>query len=111
MGKGDILMSGKSNIKKRALIGTILAVVIIVGLIIWWFFGTAAGSRSLKTLRSNVSGIERTVTVYDINGNILREYNGRFDVEYDESRILFDDEDGKRHVIYYTTGTVIIEEN
>ena len=104
-------MSDKSSIKKRIWIGSILAIVVIVGIIVWWFFGTAAGSRSLKTLRSNVSGIERTVTVYDINGNVLKEYTGRFDVEYDESRILFDDEDGKRHVIYYTTGTVIIEEN
>jgi len=104
-------MSDKTSIKKRIWLGSILAIIIIVGLIVWWFFGTAAGSRSLKTLRSNVSGIERTVTVYDINGNILREYTGRFDVEYDENRILFDDEDGKRHVIYYTTGTVIIEEN
>jgi len=104
-------MSDKTSIKKRIWLGSILAIIVIVGLIAWWFFGTAAGSRSLKTLRSNVSGIERTVTVYDINGNILREYTGRFDVEYDENRILFDDEDGKRHVIYYTTGTVIIEEN
>ena len=28
----------------------------------------------------------------------------------DENRILFDDEDGKRHVIYYPTGTIIIDE-
>lgn len=104
-------MKDKSSIKKRIWIGSVVAVVAVVGLILWWYLGTAAGSRALKTLRSNVSGIERTVTVYDINGNILKEYTGKFDVEYDESRILFDDEDGKRHVIYYTTGTVIIEEN
>ena len=56
-------------------------------------------------------GIERTVTVYDIDGEIIQEYSGKFDVDYDSERIKFDDENGERHVIYYTTGTVIIDEN
>ena len=50
--------------------------------------------------------------VYDAVGNLLQEYEGRFDVDFngDEQRILFDDENGKRHVIYFKTGTVIVEE-
>lgn len=52
----------------------------------------------------------RTVKVFDVNGNIIYQYDGKIDIEYDECRILFDDEEGKRHVIYYTTGTVLIEE-
>ena len=31
-------------------------------------------------------------------------------MEYDDDRILFDDENGLRHIIYYPTGTVIIDE-
>lgn len=30
---------------------------------------------------------------------------------YKCDRILFDDEQGKRHVIYYPTGTVTVDEN
>ncbi|HIT89931.1 MAG TPA: hypothetical protein IAC41_05890 [Candidatus Merdenecus merdavium] len=104
-------MADITKIKSRAKTGIVLAILIVVGIIIWYFFGTQAGSRSRKTLQSSVTGMERTVTVYDINGEIIKEYKGKFDVQYDESRILFDDEEGKRHVIYYTTGTVIIDEN
>ena len=104
-------MENKLNNKTKFIIIPIIIVVIIGGIICWWLFGTQAGSRSLKTLRSNVSGMERTVTVYDINGNVIKSYTGKFDIEYDSSRILFDDEEGKRHIIYYTTGTVVIDEN
>jgi hypothetical protein len=101
------------KIKKKGftVAAIILALVLIIGIPIWWLFGTQAGRRSIKTLQSNVSGIERTVSVYDINGNIIKEYTGIFDIEYDDNRILFDDENGKRHIIYYTTGTVIIDEH
>jgi len=104
-------MANKSNKNLKYGIISIAIAAVIIGIICWWLFGTQAGSRSIKTLRSNVSGIERTVTVYDINGKEIKSYTGKFDVEYDDSRILFDDEEGKRHVIYYTTGTVIIDEN
>ena len=55
-------------------------------------------------------GIQRKVTVFDATGNVIKEYEGKFDVEYDDDRILFDDEKGLRHIIYYPTGTVIIDE-
>ena len=72
---------------------------------------TEAGKRALKDQKSNFGdGIERTVTVYDINGEVIEKYSGKFDVETNSSYILFDDEKGKRHMIYYTTGTVIIDE-
>ena len=55
-------------------------------------------------------GIKRKVAVYDIEGDIIAEYQGSFDIEYDDDRILFDDENGLRHIIYYPTGTVVIDE-
>ena len=48
--------------------------------------------------------------VYDMDGDIIKEYEGKFDIEYDDDRILFDDENNLRHIIYYPTGTVIIDE-
>ena len=55
-------------------------------------------------------GIDRTVKVYDVNGKLIQEYDGKFDIEYDDDRIVFDDENNKRHIIYYPTGTIIIDE-
>ena len=64
-----------------------------------------------QTQKSNFEGgIEREVRVYDVDGELIQSYAGKFDVVHDENRILFDDEDGKRHVIYYPTGTIIIDE-
>lgn len=96
-------------------IGAVLAFIITVvlcGLLIWYRSTSASGQRELKDQQSNLSGgIERTVSVYDINGELIEQYSGRFDIETDrESYILFDDEQGKRHIIYYTTGTIIVDE-
>lgn len=93
------------------LILSILLTFVICSGILWWLYGTENGNRAIKDTKSNVSGgIERTVTVYDINGEIIQQYSGKFDVSYDSERIKFDDENGKRHIIYYTTGTVTIDE-
>jgi hypothetical protein len=65
----------------------------------------------MKSQESNFNGsIERTVKVYDIKGEIIAEYEGKFDVDHNQNRIIFDDENGKRHIIYYNMATVIIDE-
>lgn len=77
----------------------------------WYFNNTAAGRRAYKSQKSNFNnGIERVVRVYDVNGKLITEYDGKFDITYDNDRILFDDQNGKRHVIYYPTGTVTVDE-
>ena len=95
-----------------ALIFTVISTIIpfIVGF--WYYNNTESGMRAMKDQESNFGdGINRVVTVYDINGDVIATYEGRFDIETDkDSYILFDDEDGYRHVIYYTTGTITIDE-
>lgn len=98
--------------------GGIIVIIISIGLIVgtvllgnWYFKNTESGKRAIKTQESNFNkGIEREVKVYDVNGKLIKDYRGKFDVDYDSNRIIFDDENNKRHVIYYTTGTVIIDE-
>jgi len=92
-------------------IGIVIAAACIIGVLI--YSGTEAGKRAYKDQQSNFSGgINRTVTVYDINGNIIEQYIGEFDVETENANyILFDDENGKRHIILTKTGTIIIDEN
>lgn len=84
---------------------------IIFGGFRWYYTKTESGARAIKTEQSNLNGgIRRSVKVYDATGNLIQEYEGTFDIEYDDDRILFDDENGLRHIIYYPTGTVIIDE-
>lgn len=85
--------------------------VLLSGFIIWYAANSNSGKRSMKDQISDLNGVERIITVYDINGNVLATYQGKMDVETkNENYILFDDEEGKRHIIYITTGTVIIDE-
>lgn len=100
--------------KVEGLISIIASLIImggVVGAQFWFYNNTAEGNRALKTQESNLkNGIERIVTVYDVNGQVIQKYEGKFDITYDNSRILFDDENGKRHTIYYATGTITIDE-
>ena len=97
-------------------IAIIAAMVLIISVFFgmrWYFHSTESGKRAIKTQESNFEGgIKRSVKVYDAIGNLLQEYEGKFDVDFngDEQRILFDDEKGQRHVIYFKTGTIIVEE-
>ena len=114
---GGIYTASLAN-DDRSFIGIVLSIVVSIVLCvsiwafsIWWFGSTEKGKRALKTQDSNLNGgIERVVTVYDINGNEIQQYQGQFDIEYTDERILFDDEDGNRHIIYFKTGTVIVDE-
>lgn len=79
----------------------------------WWYGNTESGKRAIKTQESNFDGgIRRHVSVYDAVGNLIQEWDGKFDVDFDgdEQRILFDDENGRRHLVYFKTGTVVVEE-
>lgn len=71
---------------------------------------TASIRRSWKSIGSNITGgLERTVTVYDYNGNEIKSWTGKFDVSDSENEVYFDDENGKRIIIH--GGIVINEEN
>lgn len=102
------------NDTRNAIITVCIGLLVLGSIVageLWYFNNTESGKRAIKTQESNFSGgIEREIRVYDINGNIIQDFKGKFDVEYDDDRILFDDENGNRHVIYYPTGTVIIDE-
>lgn len=78
----------------------------------FYIMSTESGKRFVKDVTSDVSGgIPRHVKVYDIDGEIIEEYKGTFDIETNnDNYILFDDENNLRHIIYFTTGTIIIDE-
>lgn len=98
----------------RGVLSIVISIVVIGltwGGTYWYYSHTESGKRALKTQDSNLNnGIEREVIVYDMDGDELEYFRGRFDVDYEDERIMFDDENGNRHVIYFKSGTVIINE-
>lgn len=97
----------------RIIGAVVLAVTLALsGLVYWYNTSSASGRRALKDQEANLNGgLHRVVTVYDVNGSIIKQYEGTFDVETDNaSYILFDDDQNLRHIIYYTTGTITVDE-
>ena len=87
--------------KKKIITGiTILGIIVGIG-------GCQSWERSMKSLSSDISGgLDRTVTVYDYNGQVIRQYAGKFDVSESENEVYFDI-DGKRVIIH---GGIVINE-
>ena len=93
---------------------------IVIGLVAavgsaFWLYGTEAGARSQKSFQSSTGGgLTRVVTVYDMEGDQIEQYKGKFDVDANAERIIFDmpqpDGSYKRVQIWSSTGTVTIEE-
>lgn len=94
--------------------------MIVIGLMLsvgglFLLYGTEDGARAQKTMESETGGgLTRVVTVYDMQGDQIAQYEGKLDVDADEKRIIFDiqqpDGTRKRVQIWSSTGTVIIQE-
>lgn len=70
---------------------------------------TAGFQRHIKSLGSDFSGgLDRTVTVYDYNGDEIKSWSGKIDISESENEVFFDLND-KRVIIH--GGIVITEEN
>lgn len=75
-----------------------------------------AWKRTVKDFQSNYGGgINRSVTVFDYQGDTLANWTGKFDVQFDTSgagQVLFDriDENGMRKRVVIQGGIVINEE-
>ena len=88
-------------------------VAIVLGLVaigITIFLSRSTFQRSMKSAYSDYSGgLDRVVTVYDYNGNVLTTYEGKIDVEKaDVSGKVKFDLNGKRTIVY--GGIVIVQE-
>lgn len=87
--------------------GSIAAIIIFV--LIMMALSPSSTKRSIKSMMSDYTGgLNRTITLYDYNGNEIKSWTGKFDVDDNESRVFFDDENGKRVIIY--NGIVVNEE-
>lgn len=93
----------------KTIIVTVIIIAIFVGFCIW-VTGCNSWQREMKSLKSDFgNGLDRTVTVYDYNGQKIDSWSGKFDVSASENEVYFDDANGKRVIIH--GGIVINEEN
>lgn len=100
--------------KKLAIIGVIATIVVAIIIIVIALIvsKTEYGKRLIKDTKSNFQGgIDRTIVVYDFEGDEISRYEGKFDIDSSsEGELKFEDENGKRHIIYYSTGTIFVDE-
>lgn len=84
--KGELIKKLDHNQKEK--IKNIIKISAIVGFAILFFVfsilffkNTEIGKRFAKDVKSNLDGgIERVVKVYDINGDLIEEYSGKFEL-------------------------------
>lgn len=96
----------EENTKAAVISGIICAFVLalIMFVIGWWNTSTAAGQRRIKDNQSNINnGIDREIVITAEDGREIFRYEGKIDIEsnHEDNYIKFDDESGKRYIIYY----------
>lgn len=65
--------------------------------------------RTAKDIRSDLNGgLDRTVTVYTADGEVLKTYKGKIDLETTEGGIVKFDLNGQR-IMYYNCYVEVIE--
>ena len=63
--------------------------------------GCTSLDRFVTDIKSDVGdGLNRTITVYTANGDIIAEYEGKIDIEESEGGYVKFDLNGKRYIYY-----------
>lgn len=90
----------------KQILKAILALSLVLSLT-----GCSSCDRWNKSMDSEFgNGLLREVIVYSATGEEIWRFKGKFDIDYSSGRILFDDENNKRHTVYFQNGTIIINE-
>ena len=105
--------AGKKGIAIALIVSVIFAGLVAGGLALYNTH-TESGKRALKSWESEISGgMNRVVHVYDMEGEEIATYKGKFDIQENAQdgivKVKFD-VDGERHIIYGSTGTIVIDE-
>lgn len=78
-----------------------ISATMIMLLIVCSLSGCSSCSRMATDLKSDFNGgLDRTVTVYTADGDIIAEYKGKIDIETNDGGYVKFDYDGKRYIYY-----------
>ena len=98
---------GSAKNTKTGIITGIALALLVVGIIIatgWYNTNAAEGIRAVKDFKSNINnGLEREIVITAEDGREIFRYEGKIDIDnnHADNYIKFDDENGKRYLIYY----------
>ena len=85
---------------KKRIITIVLCVVIIAALL----FGVtrcASVRRGIVDFKSELgNGLDRTITVYTADGNVIAQYEGKIDIQQSDGGYIKFDYNGKRYIYY-----------
>lgn len=93
-------------------IAFILTVSLVIGGSVLYVNKSQSGIRLKKEYASEYhGGIKRELKVYSMNGTLLYEDTGKFDVDYHDGRIKYVDQHGKVKIIYLgDSASVVVKE-
>ena len=78
-----------------------ICILLITAISIISLTGCASLDRFVTDIKSDVGdGLNRTITVYTANGDIISEYEGKIDIEESEGGYVKFDLNGKRYIYY-----------
>jgi len=89
---------------------TIIVLAVVVGLIaLMVVLGSQCQScrQMAAHVQSGISGLDRRITLYAVDGSVIREWEGKYNIEVKGSSARFLDGDDAITI----SGTFIIEEN
>ena len=85
-------------------LSVVAAMLLIIGLFAgmrWYYQNTASGQRAMTDQKSELdNGLERTVTIYTADGEIIAQYTGKIDIEGNDGGYVLFDYEGKRYTYY-----------
>lgn len=83
------------------IIVTVLLIIALLCGMFWYFNNTAKGQRTMIDQKSGFGkGLERTVTVYTANGEVIAQYSGLIDIDTNDGGYVKFDFEGKRYIYY-----------
>lgn len=102
---GGVCVVVECHLKKA---GVFICLLVCIALILsvffgmkWYFNNTASGQRALTDQASNLrNGLQRTITVYTADGNVIAQYTGKIDIDTNDGGYVKFDFDGKRYIYY-----------
>ena len=93
---------------KLTSITSMICLVVLIGSIAF-VLNTGTVQRKSKSLKSNImGGVQRTATLYDYSGNVIRKWTGKIDMSDSERETDFI-VDGNRVIIH--GGIAVIEDD
>jgi hypothetical protein len=86
--------------------------VLFAGLIIVLSLsGCASWNRMTKNIGSDMNnGLPRRIRVYNVDGKVIFDQKGKFDIDYKDHDVQYIDQQNRKHNIYIGSGTVIVDE-